>query len=68
MLASLVSLYSLAPGVYMHNIAEMICKLFQYYIEQKYDDNLGHIWYHYVVLTSAEWYSIGATRIANIKC
>ena len=54
MLASLVSLYSLAPGVYMHNIAEMICKLFQYYIGQQYEDNLEHICYPYVVFTSED--------------
>ena len=58
----------MSPGLNMHNIADRICKHFQYNIEQKYDDNQGHIYYHSMVSMSVDKHSNGAREIVIIKC
>ena len=43
MLESLVNLYFLETGVYMVVIADMICHIFQYPIQQQHDENFRQL-------------------------
>ena len=41
----------------MDDISEMICQIFQYYIQRQYDQDFLHLCYHYWVSNSADKYS-----------
>ena len=43
--------------VHMGDIADMICHIFQYYIQQQHDQNLQNLCWHYWVSTSDSNYS-----------
>ena len=56
MLAPLVSLYYLGADLYMDYIANMICLIYQYFIQQQYDQIFWHFAQHNWISTLADIY------------
>ena len=67
-LASLVNLYSFVADVYMDYIAEIICLICQYFIQQQHDQNFLHLCKHYWFSTSYDIYSSAQEKFNIIAC
>ena len=55
----------MAPDVYTYDIADIVCYLFQYYIQQQHHGNLQHLCYHQLVSTPADKYSLVQEKLST---